>query len=603
MNSAYPSQSETWPTNWKKAQQTLLAKTLSEFMYEEIIEPTFSGTQCSYTTHDGIEYKYSAERRIFNNYRVNSSSVTRIENGNEQEAYDPVQFLLDIQKDVDIQPFTMSYLIQEMNNTLVADTHVLERGNISSDELIKLDGTELEGWMHGHPWIIVNKGRIGFSYEDYKQFSPEMQQEQSLTWIAVDKSLSTFSACNGIDEQHFIQEELSSDYNDFIKTLTQKGLRPDDYRLMPIHDWQWDNKLVCMFSNEIGQQRIVWLGKTSDRYLPMQSIRTMGNITSPEKHYVKLPMSILNTAVYRGLPGKRTLQAPKLTQWVQAKAKQDPYITEQCRLILLGEVASINVDNPYCTQVEGAPYQFNELLGVIWRESIHGQIDEDEKAITMASLVHVDQNGKPFIQALIELSGMSAEQWLEQMLERTLPPLLHFLYKYGMVFSPHGENSILVMKDYQPERLAMKDFVDDINICDAPIPELADMPEELKKVLLAHPGPVLTHFIYTGLYVVHYRYLSDVLETYMNYPEAKFWQQVYQAIKNYQAQFPELAERFEAFPMEREEFEKVCLNRVRVLTLGYADDAERPEPDVRGAMPNPAHPKTFEKLLNTTKVA
>jgi len=595
--------SKTWPSNWKKAQQTLLAKTLSEFMYEEIIEPEFKGKQCIYITNAGIEYHYSAERRIFNNYRVTQESIIRIVNDEKQEGIDPVQFLLDIQKDVDIQPFTMSYLIQEMSNTLVADTHVLERGNISSDELIKLDGTELEGWMHGHPWIIVNKGRIGFSYEEYKKFSPEMQQEQSLSWVAVEKSLSTFAACNGIDEQHFIQQELGADYNEFIKALSQKGLRTDNYRLMPIHDWQWENKLVCMFSNEIGQQRLVWLGKTSDHYLPMQSIRTMGNISAPKKHYVKLPMSILNTAVYRGLPGKSTLQAPKLTQWVQAKAKQDPYITEQCRLILLGEVASINVDNPYCAQVDGAPYQFNELLGVIWRESIHSQLDEGEKAITMSSLVHVDPNGKPFIQSLIEHSGLSAQQWIEQMLERTLPPLLHFLYKYGMVFSPHGENSILVMRDCKPERLAMKDFVDDINISDEEIPELSDMPPELKKVLLSHPGPVLTHFIYTGLYVVHYRYLSDVLETYMGYPEAIFWQQVHQTIKSYQAQFPELKDRFTTFPMEREAFEKVCLNRVRVLTLGYADDAQRPEPEILAPMPNPAHPSVFEQYNKTSDVA
>ncbi|XSZ47874.1 IucA/IucC family C-terminal-domain containing protein [Francisella noatunensis] len=33
-----------------------------------------------------------------------------------------------------------------------------------------------------------------------------------------------------------------------------------------------------------------------------------------------------------------------------------------------------------------------------------------------------------------------------------------------MVFSPHGENSILIIEDNLPVGLVMKDFVDDINI-------------------------------------------------------------------------------------------------------------------------------------------
>ena len=45
-----------------------------------------------------------------------------------------------------------------------------------------------------------------------------------------------------------------------------------------------------------------------------------------------------------------------------------------------------------------------------------------------------------------------------------LPPLLHMLYRYGTCVLPHGENAILVHRDGVPTRLAIKDFVDDVDV-------------------------------------------------------------------------------------------------------------------------------------------
>ena len=69
------------------------------------------------------------------------------------------------------------------------------------------------------------------------------------------------------------------------------------------------------------------------------------------------------------------------------------------------------------------------------------------------------------------------------------------MYQYGTVFSPHGQNTILVLKDHKPHRLAIKDFVDDVNISDQPLPELASLEEDLKEVLRSEPPEGLVQFI------------------------------------------------------------------------------------------------------------
>jgi siderophore synthetase component len=43
-------------------------------------------------------------------------------------------------------------------------------------------------------------------------------------------------------------------------------------------------------------------------------------------------------------------------------------------VVLLGEVASLAVPHPDYETLPGAPYQYRELLGCIWRESLEGRL-------------------------------------------------------------------------------------------------------------------------------------------------------------------------------------------------------------------------------------
>jgi len=45
--------------------------------------------------------------------------------------------------------------------------------------------------------------------------------------------------------------------------------------------------------------------------------------------------------------------------------------------------------------------------------------------------------------------------------------------------------------------------------------------------------------------------------------------------------------------MLRPEFEKICLNRVRLFTTSYNDEAERPVPVFLDPIPNPVSEKTL----------
>ncbi|RDZ34475.1 iron transporter, partial [Haloferax sp. Atlit-19N] len=153
--------------------------------------------------------------------------------------------------------------------------------------------------------------------------------------------------------------------------------------------------------------------------------------------------------------------APTVTEYIKGIYERDDFLQEQ-GLILPGEIAGLNYDHADFTDIDGSPYQYHELLGAVWRESIYTFLEDDERAITLSSLMHVDGAGEPFVSRLVEQSGLSLDEWLGEFFDTVLPPLLHFLYRYGTVFSPHGQNTILVVEDGVPTRLAVKDFADDV---------------------------------------------------------------------------------------------------------------------------------------------
>jgi siderophore synthetase component len=355
-----------------------------------------------------------------------------------------------------------------------------------------------------------------------------------------------------------------------------------------VHPWQWDETIAPLFAPQIAAGDIVLLPTDGDLRLPQQSVRTFLNVSRPHARSVKLPLSVLNTLVWRGLPTERTLAAPAVTDWVLSLRDADPFLAEETRVVLLGETASVTVPHPLYDRLPTVPYQYRELLGCIWREPIGPLLDAGERPRTLAALLYTDSDGRSLAAELVRRSGLPARAWLRRLFAALLPPLLHFLYRYGTVFSPHGENALVVFDDRDvPVRLAVKDFVDDVNLSAEPLPELDAVPGPVREVLLTEPPGFLTQFIHSGLFVGVFRYLAPLCEEHLGVPESDFWSLVRAEILRYQQRFPELKARFETFDLLTPRIDRLCLNRNRLHLDGYRDRAERPHAAVHGTVPNP----------------
>ena len=580
---------------WRLAGQRLIEMAIAEFLYEEIIQVTDLKNNRYQLMLDDQTYTFKAQNYLLGHWQIEEGSVRELSVAEDLPAWNLHTFIRAFSNQTEVKPFTKAYLIKEMNNTWLAEAHLFDESRLSSEAALTASHHEIEGMLRGHPWLIMSKGRMGFGYDDYLSAAPELSPTVKVLWLAVHRDLAEFRSTEEWQAGRLYQHELSAEeLANFEQKLHERGCSCRDYFLIPVHAWQWHQWLVPTYANEIVDRRIIELGVGQDDYVPMQSIRTLCNISQPERHYVKLPVSIFNTAVYRGLPSKRNLAAPAVTAWLKQIQSQDPDL-KQSGVAFLGEVATLTIHQPCFDQIEGAPYQFKELFGCLWRESVDPVIGTGEQALSQAALLHRDINGQSILAVLIQASGLSPLQWLKRFAEVSVTPLLICLYKYGLAFSPHGENTMLIHANGVPQKMVLKDFIDDVNLVDEDFPELASLPIE-GQILLRHPAHELSHFIFTGLFMVHYRYICNVfLQDYPEHSEVEFWQTISSVIDAFHQAHPELAERIEKFAMFRAEFEKICLNRVRLFTTSYNDEAERPVPVFLDPIANPVSPETLKR--------
>ncbi|MGW4998874.1 IucA/IucC family protein [Streptomyces hydrogenans] len=573
------------PTAWARASARTLAKALGEFAYEEILTPVPADAPDRYSLalDDGRVLAFTARRGAYGGWRVDPDTITR----DGRPLTDPLDLLVGARRLLGLDGATLGHLIRELSTTLAAEAR-LDHTALTADRLADLSYAALEGHQTGHPWLVLNKGRIGFSAGDAARWAPEARRATRLPWIAVSERIAAYRGVEGLDtpDKLYAGELDPSVLDAFRAELTARGLDPDAYLLLPVHPWQWDEVLLPLYAPAIAAGTLVPLPADGDLRLPQQSIRTFLNTSRPDRHTVKLPLSVLNTLVWRGLPTERTLAAPAVTAWVHGLRDADPFLRDACGVILLGEVASVTVEHPLYDRLPEVPYQYKELLGAIWREPL--RLPPGERARTLASLLHTDPQGRAFVAELVERSGLTPAVWLRRLFAALLPPLLHFLYRYGTVFSPHGENAIVVFDEQDvPVRLAIKDFVDDVNISAHPLPEHGTMPDDVRAVLLTEEPAFLTQFIHSGLFVGVFRYLAPLCEEQLDLPEADFWSLVRAEIIRHQERFPELKDRFELFDLLTPRIERLCLNRNRLHMDGYRDRSDRPHAAVHGTVPNP----------------
>lgn len=357
-----------------------------------------------------------------------------------------------------------------------------------------------------------------------------------------------------------MREELGDEtIGVFAERMTALGLDLADFHLFPIHPWQWWNKTTVTFAAEIANNRLVLLGEGPDAYLAQQSIRTFFNRSAPRKHYVKTAISVLNMGFMRGLSAAYMEATPAINDWLHQLIEGDE-VLKSVDFSIIRERAAIGYHHRQYERATDRYSPYRKMLAALWRESPVNRIEGDERLATMASLLHVDAEGRSFVGALIAESGLAPAEWLRHYLRAYLVPLLHCFYQYDLAYMPHGENTILVIEGGLVKRAIFKDIAEEIVVMDAD----AVLPPAVERVRADIPEDMKLLSIFTDVFDCFFRFLGAILVDEGICEEDTFWQAVADCGHEYQESMPQLAERFERYDLFAPEFQLSCLNRLQL---------------------------------------
>ncbi|WP_299252868.1 GNAT family N-acetyltransferase [uncultured Aquimarina sp.] len=564
------------PESWKKANIALVKKAISEFSHELVLQPKRIGDSDRFLlTSDTSEvtYEFIAQKRALDHWDIEEASIIKKVN-DTPVAINALQFIIDFVYTLGIPKHLLSVYLEEVSSTLSSICYKYSHQEFSSPELVNSSFQVIEHAMtEGHPCFVANNGRIGFNNEDYAKYAPETNQPFKIFWLAGHKSKATYTAVEKFEYENVIHKELGIvTITKFHNKLQSLGLDMESFVFIPVHPWQWKNKISQVFAADIANHMLVFLGEGEDYYSAQQSIRTLYNTSHPEKMYTKTALSILNMGFMRGLSPYYMQSTPEITRWINNLLEKDHYIKET-GFTMLGEVATVGFQNTYY-EVLGKTNPYNKMLSALWRESPHTKTKNGQELITMASFLHIDNDGNSLLAEFIKQSPFDTNTWLRKYLHAYLSPLLHCFYAHELVFMPHGENIIMVMENHTPVKILMKDITEEIIVFYLD----QDMPEKVKRLYTNTSDKMKVLTLFTDVFDCFFRFLSTILEKHLGFPEDLFWELVSECIHLYQFRHPELTSKFERYDLFVPEFDRCCLNRLQLKNtqqmLNLADPME-----------------------------
>ncbi|MFJ4756686.1 MULTISPECIES: IucA/IucC family siderophore biosynthesis protein [Streptomyces] len=550
------------PHRWARANRLLIRKALAEFAHERLLTPEPSGDgRHTVRSDDGrTRYTFTAVRRALDHWQIDADSITRHRDDKELPL-EALDFFVELQKSLGLSDEILPVYLEEISSTLSGTCYKLTKPRVPAAELARSGFQAIEaGMTEGHPCFVANNGRLGFGVHEYLDYAPETARPVRLVWLAAHRSRAAFTAGVGVEYESFLRQELGTETVDrFHGVLRARDLDPGDYLLIPVHPWQWWNKLAVTFAAEVAREHLVVLGEGDDEYLAQQSIRTFFNSTSPEKHYVKTALSVLNMGFMRGLSAAYMEATPAINDWLAQLIDSDP-VLRSTGLSIIRERAAAGYRHLEYEAATNRYSPYRKMLAALWRESPVSRLEDGETLATMASLVHVDDEGASFAGALIERSGLEPVEWLRHYLRAYYVPLLHSFYAYDLVYMPHGENVILVLRDGVVRRAIYKDIAEEIAVMD---PD-AVLPPAVERVRVDVPEDTKLLSIFTDVFDCFFRFLAAGLAAEGVLDEDAFWRTVAEVTRDYQRSVPELAEKFERYDMFVPEFALSCLNRLQL---------------------------------------
>ncbi len=373
--------------------------------------------------------------------------------------------------------------------------------------------------FNGHPYHPFAKTKMGFSAEDIVRYTTEFRPKVFILLAAVQKK----AMCMETTQSQFVFSGWFSEYyprawSSWVNELEKKNLNQNDYIPFPVHPWQAANIVKKLFADHIIANDIILFDNVVIGASPTSSFRTLAPVENWYAPYIKLPIGIYASGVYRALSVNSIKNTPKITHIMKNILLKQSTISE--RLAILPEVCGL-----YLNAVDDDKARH---FTVIFRENVINYISSDEIAVVVSALFEKspESNTSLFIE-LIKLAGCLSYQnvlsYFNRYVDLVLGSYLDLYLIYGIALEGHQQNTLAIFQNGYIKRFIARDF-DGIEIhADSLNTHQLSLAGLLSPPFVTHNKITVRNQLLHTVYQLHLGELVLLLAAHFNCEEKDFW--------------------------------------------------------------------------------
>lgn len=305
----------------------------------------------------------------------------------------------------------------------------------------------LEQWGYqGHPYAPGFRAKEGFTRREVLQNSPEFQAKISLHWCALSKTQINMNP-DSPDFNTLMAREFPNEFRLWQEKLKFNHINPQEYVPVPVHPWQWRNKLQIMCS-QLTDSKSLLLLPHHQTVMPSMSFDTMMPVDHSNT-LIKLAVSTPNAS--KTDQSEEGQYGGTISHWINSLLIQSDHY--QNTLFLAQDVAGLRVNSP------AIPQYCQKELSVNLLQHPTSLINSEQKIVPLMSLfAHSPLSNKPLFIEIIQESGLTPMNYFSQYCHKVLFGQLHLLLKYGVAFEAKPHNTLIIFTDNSPQGLILQNL-------------------------------------------------------------------------------------------------------------------------------------------------
>ncbi|HAT8673661.1 siderophore legiobactin biosynthesis protein LbtA [Legionella pneumophila] len=309
--------------------------------------------------------------------------------------------------------------------------------------------TFLEQWgCIGHPYHPNFRAKMGFIPEEVIRYSPEFNAQVDIPWLAIHRSVA-FTSIDATSYSLLFAQHFAKEYQLWNYSVQKQQLDPDQYLPLPVHPWQWNNKLQTLASVLINSKQLL-ITEAVQKTKPSMSFRTMMPLDNKGPH-LKLATAIHTTSALRTVSPASVSNSSPLSSWLRQLLTQ--YQSFEKPLFLARDLAGINTTHPSISP------QNKKHLAMIVRENPLELIDASQTLVPVAALYAISPvSQRALFVEIIEASGMEPELYFIEYSRCILECQLHLLLSYGVALEAQQQNTLVIFQSHRPVGLVIRDL-------------------------------------------------------------------------------------------------------------------------------------------------